>query len=169
MDILEWAVFGMIGGAGCGLIPIAIGFLRNNENLGKKGFAWCVGVGFLFGYKGSFPVALVFAIIILASKNKSEKIKKSNKDFEEGIDEIKNIANIDKADLITPQYGVFKNFLEKLRKFRLQDKLIIMGASTLILFWSCNLNSMDAIESIPFIVMLNLFLYWIFFGFGQTN
>ena len=75
----------------------------------------------------------------------------------------------DMAKIENNKQNHFKSFLEKLRKFRLQDKLIVMVASTFMVLRVLSEDRIYGMEAVPYIVIFNLFLYWAFFGFKQTN
>lgn len=60
-------------GALCGLIPFFLGRRRGRAGLGLAGLISCIVGGFLLGIILALPLALIFAVIIAALPNLSDK------------------------------------------------------------------------------------------------
>ena len=148
------------------IFAIAIAFLFSFiiPTLGHIYLDWHATGGAIPTILNSYLTYLVFKSILLVFQNKN--IEKDQK----VVFQNKNTEKEQKVDKKTNQIRIRGN----IRKLRLQDKIIIMTALTLMLIWFLHESQIirrftrtPILDTIPYVVSLNLFLYWAFFGFKK--
>ena len=63
-------IIGAIFGVVLGLVPLILGFRKQNVKMGIIGFVSAVAIGIPFSFLGALPVAIIFSWLILRKPSK---------------------------------------------------------------------------------------------------